>query len=217
MPPRSRASRFKTQASSVRSAIAHLRRSDPVLSALIRQVGPFTLKPNPKRFELLVRSIVSQQISVSAARAILGRLQASAKPRGVSPERLAMLDSDELRAVGLSRQKAAYLSDLAEKCATGSIRLNQMGRLTDERVIEELTQVKGIGRWTAQMFLIFALGRLDVFPHDDLGIRSAIRDLYGLDDLPDRATSLRIADPWRPYATVASWYCWRSIDLRKKK
>jgi DNA-3-methyladenine glycosylase II len=106
--------------------------------------------------------------------------------------------------------------DLASKVHNGTVQLHQIGRLSDERVVEALTQVKGIGCWTAQMFLIFALGRPDVFPYDDLGVRTAIRDRYGLDDLPDRATAEAIADAWRPYASVASWYCWRILDLARK-
>ena len=201
----------------VRSALAHLRRADPVLAAVIKRVGPFAIKPERNRFGMLVRSIVSQQISTSAARAIRARLEALVDPVPLSPEGLSALTADQLRSAGLSKQKALYLADLAGKCASGEIRLNTLGRLPDERVIEELTQVKGIGRWTAQMFLIFGLRRLDVFPHDDLGIRTAIKHLYELEDLPDREVGIRIADPWRPYATVASWYCWRSLELRKAK
>ena len=102
------------------------------------------------------------------------------------------------------------------KVNDGTVDLRQIGRLSDERIVEQLTQVKGIGRWTAQMFLIFSLGRLDVFPHDDLGVRTAIRNRYGLDDLPDKQTAIAIAAPWRPYASVASWYCWRTLDLARK-
>ena len=123
---------------------------------------------------------------------------------------------DQLRSVGLSPQKASYVADLARKVNDGTVDLRQIGRLSDERVVEQLTQVRGIGRWTAQMFLIFSLGRLDVFPHDDLGVRTAIRDRYGLADLPDKQTAHAIAAPWRPYASVASWYCWRTLDLKRK-
>jgi DNA-3-methyladenine glycosylase II len=107
------------------------------------------------------------------------------------------------------------VADLAAKVNDGTVNLRQIGRLSDERVLETLTKVKGIGCWTAQMFLIFSLGRPDVFPHDDLGVRTAIRDRYGLEDLPDKATSHTIAAPWRPYASVASWYCWRTLDLAR--
>jgi DNA-3-methyladenine glycosylase II len=118
-----------------------------------------------------------------------------------------------LRSVGLSPQKASYVTDLVKKVNDETVNLRQIGRLSDEQAIDQLIQVKGIGRWTAQMFLIFSLGRLDVFPHDDLGVRSAIRDNYGLADLPDKEMAIKIAEPWRPYATVASWYCWQSLDL----
>ena len=113
----------------------------------------------------------------------------------------------------MSPQKASYVTDLVQKVNDGTVSLRQIGRLSDEQVVKQLTQVRGIGRWTAQMFLIFSLGRLDVFPHDDLGVRMAIRDRYGLADLPDEQAADAIAAPWRPYATVASWYCWRSLDL----
>jgi len=196
-------------------AVAHVRSADPVLGEVIDRVGPVTLKLERDRFRMLVRSIISQQISTKAARAIRGRLEAAVGPEGVTPESLARLKLRKLRKAGLSAQKAGYLLDLVEKLHSGRLRLRQIGRLSDARIIEELTQVRGIGRWTAQMFLIFSLGRLDVFPHDDLGIRVALKHLYDLDDLPDKATSHEIADPWRPYATVASWYCWRSLDLAK--
>jgi DNA-3-methyladenine glycosylase II len=164
---------------------------------------------------MLVRSIVSQQISTSAARAIRRRLQELAGPEGLTAANLARFGADELRSVGLSPQKASYVADLAAKANDGTVDLRRIGRLSDDDVVETLTQVKGIGRWTAQMFLIFSLGRSDVFPHDDLGVRTAIRDRYGLPELPDRATSHAIAAPWRPYASVASWYCWRSLDLAR--
>jgi DNA-3-methyladenine glycosylase II len=162
---------------------------------------------------MLVCSIISQQISGSAATSIFKRLRTLAGPRGMDAERLGKFTVEELRSVGLSPQKASYVTDLVEKVNDGTVDLRQIGRLSDERVIDQLTEVKGIGRWTAQMFLIFSLGRLDVFPHDDLGVRSAIRDNYGLADLPIRETAIKIAEPWRPYATVASWYCWQSLDL----
>ena len=144
---------------------------------------------------------------------IVRRLRKLAGPGGLKAANLAQFSPDQLRSVGLSPQKASYVADLVRKVNDGTVDLRQIGRLSDEQVIEQLVQVKGIGRWTAQMFLIFSLGRLDVFPHDDLGVRSAIRDNYGLADLPDKETALTIAEPWRPYASVASWYCWQSLDL----
>ncbi len=195
----------------IRKARRHLRAADPVMRTVIDTVGPFTLRLERDRFGMLVRSIISQQISTGAARSIRRRLQEIAGA-DMTAANLARFTVDELRSVGLSPQKASYIADLARKVNEGMVDLRQIGRLSDERVVEQLTQVRGIGRWTAQMFLIFSLGRLDVFPHDDLGVRRAIRDRYGLDDLPDKQTAVAIAAPWRPYASVASWYCWRALD-----
>ncbi len=174
---------------------------------------------------MLVRSIVSQQISMGAARTIYGRLEElaarplparrSAGKRGIQPAALAALELDELKSVGLSRQKAAYISDLAHKVADGTVPLSHLGRLDDEAVIAELTQVKGIGRWTAQMFLIFSLGRPNVFPVDDLGVRTAIQTLYGFGDLPSKQVCLDIGSRWSPFASIGAWYCWRYLDLER--
>ena len=199
----------------VERACQYLRECDLVMRGIIDQVGPYLLKQERDRFWMLVRSIISQQISVGAARSIRSRLEQMILPDRVAPESLLRFEVDELRTVGLSPQKALYLHDLAMKARDGTLELRTIGRLSDEGVIERLTQVKGIGRWTAQMFLIFALGRPDVFPEDDLGVRTAIRDRYGLDGLPDKATSQEIARPWRPFASIASWYCWRSLDLAR--
>lgn len=198
--------------STIRAAQRHLRRADPVLADVIRSVGPFSIRLEKNRFQALVRSIIAQQISGKAARSIWNRLQESIRPRRLTADVIAATPIDELRSLGLSPQKASYVHDLAAKVSGGSVRLHRAQRMSDDEVIAELIQVKGIGVWTAQMFLIFSLGRMDVFPHDDLGVRMAIRNLYGLDDLPDKPRSLSIAQPWRPYATVAAWYCWRSLD-----
>jgi DNA-3-methyladenine glycosylase II len=198
----------------IQKARRHLRAADPIMKTVIDAVGPFTLRLERDRFGMLVRSIISQQISTSAARSIRRRLQELAPD--MKPETLARFSMDQLRSVGLSPQKASYIFDLAHKVKDGTVDLRQIGRLSDERIVEQLTQVRGIGRWTAQMFLIFSLGRLDVFPHDDLGVRTAIRNRYGLDGLPDKQTAHAIAAPWRPYASLASWYCWRSLDLDRK-
>jgi DNA-3-methyladenine glycosylase II len=199
----------------IQTARCHLRDADPVMKTIIEAVGPYTLRFERDRFGLLVRSIVSQQISTSAARAIRRRLQELAGPEGLTAQNLARFRVEEFRSVGLSPQKASYVADLAAKVNDGTVDLRRIGRLPDDDVVETLIQVKGIGPWTAQMFLIFSLGRPDVFPHDDLGVRTAIRDRYGLGDLPDKKTSHAIAAPWRPYASVASWYCWRSLDLAR--
>jgi DNA-3-methyladenine glycosylase II len=197
-------------------ALRHLRRVDPVMRSVIQRAGPFRLKPRRDRFYSLVASILSQQISGKAAASIRARLEAYVAPEKISAETLGRLTPRRLRSIGVSPQKATYLLDLAERVGSGQLKLDRLARLTDDEVIEALVQVKGIGVWTAQMFLIFSLGRMDVFPHDDLGVRAAIRNLYGLDELPDKETSHRIAMPWRPYASVASWYCWRSLEFSDK-
>jgi DNA-3-methyladenine glycosylase II len=194
-------------------AVRHLRRAVPELRPVIKAVGPFRLKLHRDRFGLLARAIVSQQLSAKAADTINRRIAELVAPEPVGPESLLKLSQPQLRGVGISRQKTGYLLDLAEQVRGGRVRLDRLGRMDDEAVIEELIQVKGIGRWTAQMLLIFSLGRLDVFPGDDLGVLSAIRDLYGLAELPDRKKRAAIAEQWRPYASVASWYCWRRSDL----
>ena len=201
----------------IRAARRHLRKADPVMRAIIDQVGPARLRSQRNRFAMLVRSIISQQISVGAARSIRNRLEALVAPDKVTPESLQRFTPRQLRSAGLSQQKTTYILDLATKVSQDEVVLRTIGRRSNEAVIEELTQVKGIGRWTAQMFLMFALGRLDVFPAADLGIRSAIRDQYGLHDLPDNQISHEIAEPWHPYATVASWYLWQSIDLQRQQ
>jgi DNA-3-methyladenine glycosylase II len=194
----------------------HFKSSDPVLAKVVKQVGPVTLKPERDRFKILVRSIISQQISTAAARTIRLRLEQSLQPAGISPPAVVALTVDQLRSVGVSRQKASYIVDLAQKCSDGTVELSRLGRKTDEQIIEELTQVKGIGRWSAQMFLIFGLGRLDVFPHDDLGVRTAIRHLYGFEELPKKDECLVIGERWRPYASIGSWYCWRFLEHNRR-
>lgn len=197
----------------ISAALKHLSSADPVMRTLIRRVGPFRIRLERDRFQMLVHSIISQQISGKAADSIRRRVQTLAGEAGITAESIGQLSPADLRSAGLSPQKLNYVLDLSQKVRAGEVQLQRLGRMTDDQVIAELTKVKGIGVWTAQMALMFSLGRLDVFPHDDLGIRSALRNLYGLNDLPDRATSHRIAEPWRPYATVASWYCWRSHDV----
>jgi DNA-3-methyladenine glycosylase II len=200
----------------IEQAIRHLRKADPVMRNVIRKAGPFTMQLHRNRFRALVFSILGQQISGKAAASIRARLIEYLKPEQISPQSIARLTPEKLRSVGVSPQKANYLLDLATQVAEGKLRLDRVARMSDENVIDALVQVKGIGVWTAQMFLIFSLGRPDVFPHDDLGVRSAIRNLYGLDELPNKEISHRIATPWRPYASVASWYCWRSLEFKEK-
>jgi DNA-3-methyladenine glycosylase II len=197
----------------VRRAIRHLKASDPILGSVIGRVGPFCMKTERRRFVALSRAIIGQQISGKAARSIWNRLQQTLKPERITADSIARLSPEQMRAVGVSPQKASYLHDLAAKSNDGTVRLSRLGRRLDAEVVDELIQVKGIGIWTAQMFLMFSLCRMDVFAPDDLGLRSAIRDLYNLSELPDRQTSTDIAQSWRPYQTIASWYLWRSIEL----
>ncbi len=200
------------RAAHVSAAVAHLRSVDRRLNWLIDRAGPFTLKVERDRYAMLVRSILSQQISTKAARAI--RLKLEASVGGLTLEAIAAAPETTLRSAGLSNQKVTYLRDLTQHVIDGRLELTRLHRFDDEAVIEQLIAVKGIGRWTAQMFLMFALGRLDVFPHDDLGIRSSLRELYALAELPNKAQCLEIAAPWRPYSTIASWYVWRLSDLK---
>jgi len=196
-------------------ATRHLRRADARLSDVIDRVGPCTLKPQRDRFKMLARSIVSQQISVHAARAILGRLEAAVEKQWTA-ERCGQLTDAELKTVGISGQKAKYLRDLCRAVQEKQIRLTRLQSLTDDQIIEMFTVVHGIGRWTVEMFLIFSLGRLDVFPVDDLGIRKGIQALNGLPELPKARDCHPYGEHWRPFASIASWYCWRidsSIDF----
>lgn len=195
----------------------HFRRRDPLLYAAIKQIGPYGLKPSRDRFGMLVRSIISQQISVGAARSIRQKLETLVAEAGLTPAGILAQSPEQLRAAGLSPQKLSYLLDLAGKVEGGEVRLARLGRLDDEGVIAELTQIKGIGRWTAQMFLIFALGRPDVFPIDDFGVRAALAKLYGYDEHPPKVKLIEIGQSWSPFASIGSWYCWRYLELLKKQ
>ena len=192
------------------AAVLHLRDGDLRLGKLIDTVGVCRLKLRRNRFESLVQAIISQQISTAAARTI--RLRLEERTGGFTPESLMALADEDFRISGISPQKIRYLRDLSEHVQSGALPLNRMGRLSDEEVIERLVAVKGIGRWTAQMFLMFSLGRPDVLPHDDLGIKNAIRRLYELEEVPTRDEIDVIAQPWRPHASVACWYLWRSLE-----
>jgi DNA-3-methyladenine glycosylase II len=191
------------------SALAHLRAADPVLRAAIDAVGPIELAVEPDLWWGLVDSIISQQVSVKAAAAIIGRVAALGAAGRPTPAEVAAMDDDVLRAAGLSRAKVRYLKDLAGRWLDGSLPHARIAAMDDGEVIAELTRVKGIGVWTAEMILIFTLGRPDVLPVDDLGIRVAVQRLYGLAERPGRDELLRIAEPWRPHRSLASRYLWR--------
>lgn len=189
----------------------HLARRDDVLKTIIRQVGACTLAPNPDHFGLLARAIISQQISTKAALAIGGRLKKSLGRRGITPRAILAAPAATLRAAGLSANKALALRDLAEKVHTRVVPLKKLGEMDDEAIIDCLVEVRGIGRWTAQMFLIFALGRPDILPVDDYGLRAAAQKHYGLKELPKRHVLTELGAPWQPYRSVATWYMWRSL------
>jgi DNA-3-methyladenine glycosylase II len=196
----------------MRSAIKHLKKSDPVIAGIIRRVGPYAIEYREPSFESLVRSIVYQQLSGRVASVIFGRLHAAAGQEQLTPAGIMRLRPEKMRKLGLSGQKTLYIRELAKHTKRGSIVFENLPDAEDAIVIEHLTRVKGIGVWTAQMFLMFALRRTDVLPVADLGIRSAMKKAYGLGDLPKPEEMERIASAWKPYTSVACWYLWRSLE-----
>jgi DNA-3-methyladenine glycosylase II len=194
------------------SALAHLRSVDPVLAGIIERVGDYAMQYHEPTFRALVRSIVFQQLHGKAARAIFDRLQQKAGGE-VTPESILKLRPAQMRALGLSKQKLTYIRDLARKTRDGLVEFEKFASMTDEEVIGELIQVKGIGEWTAHMFLMFALRRPNILPTGDYGVRSAMRKAYGMKVMPKPRTMERIAKCWHPYCSVASWYMWRSLDV----
>ncbi|HEY7233610.1 MAG TPA: DNA-3-methyladenine glycosylase [Gemmatimonadaceae bacterium] len=197
-------------------SIRHLKRVDPVLGGVIDRVGPCRLEPRREgtHFDALVRSIVYQQLSGKAAATILGRVHGLYGNRAPTPDELLSTPDETLRGAGLSRQKLSYLKDLAAKVESGAVPIaaDTIDHLADDEIIDRLVQVKGIGRWTVHMFLIFRLGRPDVLPELDLGIQNAIRRAYRLRKQPGPKDVKRIGKSWTPHASVASWYLWRSLE-----
>ena len=193
----------------LRKARRHLARQDATLQPLIRAIGPCTLQHNPDHFATLVRSIISQQISTKAALAISNRLLANVKR--FQPKRLLAATLEDLRGAGLSRGKQLSIRDLAEKCQSGAVPLKKLAGMEDADVIEKLTQVRGIGPWTAEMFLIFSLGRLDILPVGDYGLRAGVQKHYALPELPKKDTLHELTESWKPYRTIGTWYIWRSL------
>lgn len=195
----------------MRKAITHLKKSDPVMAAIIKQVGPYKIQFREPVFGTLVRSIVYQQLSGKVAAVILDRLVRAVRGR-LTPRLILKLTPEEMRALGLSTAKVVYIRDLAERTLAGEVVFKNIHQLDDEEVIEHLTRVKGIGVWTAHMFLMFALQRPNVLPVGDLGVRAAIKKAYGLEELPKPKQVQEIAAGWHPYCSVATWYLWRSLD-----
>lgn len=197
----------------MRKAINHLKKSDPILRGIIERVGACRMEFGPPEFHSLAEAIVYQQLNGKAAVTIFKRF-AELAGDPLTPEGILKLTDAQLRSVGLSKQKSAYLKDLAAKTRDGQLDFSKLPALTDEEVIQHLTQVKGIGVWTAQMFLMFTLKREDVLPTGDYGIQAAIRKHYKKRKMPKPEVMKKIARPWAPYRSIACWYLWRSLDIK---
>jgi DNA-3-methyladenine glycosylase II len=197
----------------MRKAILHLKKSDPVLRAIIERVGPYRIEYGEPTFHSLAESILYQQLNGKAAVVIFKRFtDATGDP--VTPEGILKLSDAQMRAIGLSKQKTAYLRDLAQKTKDGLLNFERLADMSNEEVIEHLTQVKGIGVWTAHMFLMFTLKRPDILPTGDYGIQAAMKKHYRKRKLPKPKDMEKIAKAWAPYRSVASWYLWRSLDIK---
>ena len=201
-------------------ALAHLTQADPVLAGIIAKVGSCRLKTDRKQspFEALVEAVCHQQLTGKAAQTILGRIKALHAHRPFpTPEDLLATPDDSLRAAGLSRAKVASVKDISARSIDGTIpEPKTLARLDDAEIIERLTTIRGVGQWTVEMLLIFKLGRMDVLPVDDYGVRKGFMLAYRKRDLPKPAALLKHGERWRPYRSVAAWYMWRAIDLAKR-
>jgi DNA-3-methyladenine glycosylase II len=195
----------------MRATLQHLRK-DPVLAGIIARVGPCAMQFREPTFETLVRSIVYQQLSGKVASVIFKRLHEAAGEEHLTPAGIMRMRPERMRRVGLSGQKTLYIRELAKHSRRGKIVFETLPEMEDAEVIAHLTQVKGIGVWTAQMFLMFALRRPDILPVSDLGIRSAMKKAYGLKELPKPGEMEKIAAAWKPHTTIACWYLWRSLE-----
>jgi DNA-3-methyladenine glycosylase II len=197
----------------MRQAITHLKKSDPVLRAIIERIGPCRMEFGPPEFHSLAEAIVYQQLNGKAAVTIFNRFAALAG-EPITPAGLLKLTDEQLRSVGLSKQKASYLRDMAERATNGQLDFSKLHELSDEEVIKHLTQVKGVGVWTAQMFLMFTLKRPNVLPTGDFGVQMAIKKHYNKRRLPKPAQMERLAKAWEPYRSIACWYLWKSMDVK---
>lgn len=199
-------------------ALAHLSANDPVMARLVAEFPAPTFTAHSNYYHELVDSIISQQLSVKAARTILGRFKDLFGGEFPSPEQILTKDIEQLRSAGLSRPKAGYMQDLARKIIDGTVTFDTLDSLSNDQIIEELTKVKGIGVWTVHMFLMFCMGRLDVLPTGDLGIRNGIKKLYNFDHLPEprEIELLAQTNNWHPYESVVSAYVWKSLDNSPK-
>ena len=195
-------------------ATEHLKQADPVLAPIIEQAGPCTIRPHRNYYQELVDSIISQQLSVHAARAIENRFRDLFGGKFPSAQEILTTDVETLRSIGFSRAKAAYVLDLAQHIVDGKVKFDNFDELSNDEVMAELLPVKGIGEWTVHMFLMFCMGRLDVLPVGDLGVRNGIMKLYKLSIVPtpDEILAIAAKNHWHPYESVASWYVWQSLD-----
>ncbi len=198
----------------MQKALTHLKACDPVLCRLIEQVGPYAIEFLDPDFETLVKAIIMQQLSGKVADVIFARLRAATGNGRLTAAAVLKLRTPKLRAIGLSQRKIEYIRELARLTHSGALDLAALAELSDEDVHERLTALRGIGAWTVHMFLIFALRRLNVMPSGDLGIRAAVRKVYGLDELPTPKEVDELARKWHPYCTIASWYLWRSLEAK---
>jgi DNA-3-methyladenine glycosylase II len=200
----------------MRKAVNHLKKSDAVLASIITRVGKCQVAYREPTFEMLARAIVFQQLSTKAARTIYGRLEEAAGGK-LTPEAIQNLSVGEMRRAGLSRQKLGYIRDLAEHAISGKVDFAKLPSMSDEEVIASLTDIKGVGVWTAHMFLLFSLRRPNVLPIGDLGVRMAIQKAYRKRKMPTPKQVEQIAKGWHPYCSFAAWYLWRSLELPKDK
>jgi len=197
----------------MRKAINHLKNSDPVLRTIIEWVGPCRMEYGPPEFHSLAEAIIYQQLNGKAAVTIFNRF-ADLAGKPLTPEGIMKLTDQQMRAVGLSKQKTSYLRDMAERAMRGQLDFSNLHERSDEEVIQHLTQVKGVGVWTAQMFLMFTLKRPNVLPTGDFGVQMAIKKHYKKRKMPKPALMEKIARPWEPYRSIACWYLWKSLDIK---
>ncbi len=195
-----------------RAGMRHLKKHDPVLGKVVKKIGSLNFELEDGHYEALVGSIIYQQLAGSAARAILDRFKNLYKGKIPDPEKYLATEESKLRSAGLSPQKISYIRDLCERITNDSLDLESLSSLPDEEAVEQLDVIKGVGRWTAEMFLIFVLGRTDVLPVDDLGVQKAAKRLYHLRKLPTRERFERLARNWHPYCSIATLYLWRSSE-----
>lgn len=197
----------------MRKAINHLKKSDPILRAIIERIGPCRMEYGPPEFHSLAEAIIYQQLNGKAAIVIFKRFAALAG-EPLTAEGILKLTDEQMRSVGLSKQKSSYLRDMAERAMTGQLDFRKLHEMSDEEVIKHLTQVKGVGPWTAQMFLMFTLRRPNILPTGDFGVQMAIKKLYNKRKIPKPAQMEKLAKAWEPYRSIACWYLWKSMDVK---